>query len=73
MPVDWLYSRPDYMRRSYLSNSILEMDQIPYLTPSDNGDHAVNGAAVLEGLRSLRLTSPKVILFKILSLKVHKF
>jgi hypothetical protein len=67
------------MRRVYLSNnaySILEMDHIPDLTPSENGDHAVNGATVLEGLRSLRLTSdiqPKVILFKILFLRVHKF
>ncbi|KAG0536103.1 hypothetical protein BDA96_03G035900 [Sorghum bicolor] len=60
MPVNWLYNRPDNMRRVYLSNnaySILEMDHIPDLTPSENGDHAVNGATVLEGLRSLRLTS----------------
>jgi len=67
------------MRRSYLSNnaySILEMDHIPDLTPSENGDHAVNGATVLEGLKKLRLTSdiqPKVVLFKILFLRVHKF
>ncbi|XP_066316956.1 protein ALWAYS EARLY 3-like isoform X1 [Miscanthus floridulus] len=60
MPVNWLYNRPDNMRRSYLSNnaySILEMDHIPDLTPSENGDHAVNGATVLEGLKKLRLTS----------------
>jgi len=78
MPVNWLYNRPDNMRRSYLSNnacSILEMDHIPDLTPSENGDHAVNGATVLEGHKSLRLTSdiqPKVILFKILFLSCFK-
>jgi hypothetical protein len=72
MPVNWLYNRPDNMRRSYLSNdvyNILEMDHIPDLTPSENEDHVVNGSTVLEGLKSLRLTSdrqPKVIWFKIL-------
>ncbi|PWZ11826.1 Protein ALWAYS EARLY 2 [Zea mays] len=61
MPVNWLYNRPDNMR-SCLSNdaySILEMDHIPDLTASENEDHAVNGSTVLEGLKSLRLTSDR--------------
>ena len=79
MPVNWLYNRPDNMRRNYLSNdvyNILEMDHIPDLTPSENRNHAINGTTVFEELKSLRLTSdrqPKVILFKILYLMVHKF
>jgi hypothetical protein len=77
MPVNWLYDRPDNMRRSYLSNdayNILEMDHTPDLTPSENEDHAVNGSTVLEGLKSLRLTSDlRLSGLKYFSLRVHKF
>lgn len=62
MPVNWLYNRPDNMRRSYLSNNvynILETEHIPDLTPSENWDRAVNGVTVPEQPKSLRLTSDK--------------
>ncbi|CAL4952123.1 unnamed protein product [Urochloa decumbens] len=54
MPVNWLYNRPDNMRRSYLSNNmynILETEHIPDLTPSENWDRAVNGVTVPEQLK----------------------
>ncbi|CAO2161410.1 unnamed protein product [Urochloa humidicola] len=60
MPVNWLYNRPDNMRRSYLSNNmynILETEHIPYLTPIENWGRSVNGVTVPEQLKSLRLTS----------------
>ncbi|PAN32721.1 hypothetical protein PAHAL_5G507300 [Panicum hallii] len=49
MPVNWLYNRPDNMRRSCLSNnvySILETEHIPDLAPSENWDRAVHGVTV---------------------------
>ena len=49
MPVNWLYNRPDNMRRICLSNnvySILETEHIPDLAASENWDLAVHGVTV---------------------------
>lgn len=64
MPVNWLYNRPDNMRRGYLSNnvySILETEHIPDLTPSENWNHTVNGVTGPEQPKNLRLTSDELL------------
>jgi hypothetical protein len=58
MPVNWLDNCPDDMRRSHLPNnvqSILEMERIPNLAPSENLYHITNGLSVPGQSKSMHL------------------
>ncbi|WVZ72656.1 hypothetical protein U9M48_021078 [Paspalum notatum var. saurae] len=62
MPVNWLDNCPENMRRSYLSNnahSLLDTEQIPDLTPSENWDHGLDGVSAPEHPNTLCLISHK--------------
>jgi hypothetical protein len=57
MPVNWLDNCPDDMR-SHLPNnvqSMLEMERIPNLAPSENLYHITNGLSVPRQSKSLHL------------------